>query len=347
MAQGRPAVFRNRLGLFDPARITYNRTAQNGSRKVPRLPPPKDKASVFYRSIFLSDFHIGAKNFCARTLVDFLQKTECQTLYLVGDIIDGWKLNKRWYWTEDTSRVLDELFRKAHEGTKIIYITGNHDEAVRSLSMIKRLRYARRLNIQIKNRIIHKTASGEDFLVLHGDQFDRALVRGPLSRWSDRIYDFVAEKIHKRKPLNIEIEGKVKRFSLAKFLSYHGQIALNILNNYESVLVREARRSDVEGIICGHTHIPALKKIGLITYANCGCWLKKSGTAIAESAQGKLELLSWETEETLPLDLPAPSLKYRPLTQRLIASIRRTWPSPHDASAPQQAFAPSTEISYA
>lgn len=235
----------------------------------------------FFRSIFLSDFHIGARHFNAPALLDFLRRTDSEKLYLVGDIIDGWKLNKRWYWTEQTSAVFDELFRKAASGTEIIYITGNHDEAVRNLSLLKRLRYTRRLGIQIKNRIIHKTADGRDFLVMHGDQFDRAILRGRLSRWSDRLYDFIVTRTTGNKGPMIDIGGTSKRFSLAKFLSYHGQVALNILNNYENVLAREARRSDVEGIICGHTHIPACKKIGRgITYANCGSWLKSPGTAI-------------------------------------------------------------------
>lgn len=301
----------------------------------------EDKAPTVFRSIFLSDFHIGAKNFNASALLDFLRTNESQTLYLVGDIIDGWKLNKRWYWTEEVSQIFDELFRKAHEGTKIVYITGNHDEAVREISILKRLRYAAKLNIQIKNRIIHKTARGHDFLVIHGDQFDRAILRGRLSRWSDRMYDFFAEKFQRRKPLNIEIEGKVKRFSLSKFLSYHGQVALNILNNFESALAREARRSDVQGIICGHTHIADLKKIGAITYANCGAWLKGECTAIVETMAGRIELIDWP-QGALPIE-SAESAQYRSMTYRLMASIRRTWPSPHDATG----LAPSLKPAYA
>lgn len=300
----------------------------------------RDKAPNTFRSIFLSDFHIGAKNFNAVALLDFLRTTESQTLYLVGDIIDGWKLNKRWYWTEEASQIFDELFRKAHEGTKIVYITGNHDETVRDISILKRLRYAARLNIQIKNRIIHRTSRGLDFLVIHGDQFDRAILRGPLSRWSDRLYDYIVETFHKRKKLNIEIKGKVKRFSLSKFLSYHGQVALNILNNFETALAREARRSDVEGIICGHTHIAALKQIGAITYANCGAWLKGEGTAIVETLQGNIERVDWP-QDLLPLAIKSPAIRYRPMTEKLVASIRRTWPSPHDATQEEDFTAPA------
>lgn len=278
----------------------------------------------------MSDFHIGAKNFDAVALLDFLKRTESDYLYLVGDIIDGWKLHKRWYWNETINQVFDELFRKAHEGTKIIYITGNHDESVRRLNLIKRLRYARKVGIQIKNRITHKALDGREFLILHGDQFDRALLRGPLSRISDRIYDALTEAIQKRTPLKIEIDGQMKRFSMAKFLAYHGQLALNILNNFENALCYEAKRSDVDGIICGHTHIPALKKIRGITYANCGSWLTGKPTAIVEKENGQIDLLNWN-----PLQLPMISHvtnHYRPMTLRLVQSIRRAWPSPHDAT---------------
>lgn len=307
--------------------------------------PYQDSSKQYFQSIFLSDFHIGAKTFNAPALLDFLRKTESQTLYLVGDIIDGWKLNKRWYWNEVISEIFDELFRKAHAGTKIIYITGNHDEKVRELSLLTRMRYARRLSIQIKNRIIHKTMEGREFLVIHGDQFDRAILRGRVSRISDRLYDVITNIFSKNKSPTIIIDGATKRFSLSKFLSYHGQIALNILNNYESALVREAKRSDVEGIICGHTHIPAFKTIKNITYANCGSWLKQSQNAVVETLQGKLEPLEWSfkpTENAHPV-LPfyegdikhktilQEAFKFRPMTNQLIASIKRTWPSPHNS----------------
>lgn len=306
---------------------------------------PPDQQTQFYRTIFLSDFHIGAKTFNADALLDFLRRTESSTLYLVGDIIDGWKLRKRWYWTETVSEIFDELFRKAHEGTKIVYITGNHDETVRTLSLITRMRYARRLNIQIKNRVVHKMADGRDFLVLHGDQFDRALLRGRVSQWGDRIYDYFATRFQKDAGPMINIEGVPKRFSLSKFLAYHGQIALNILNNFENALAREARHSDVHGIICGHTHIAAHKTIGAVTYANCGAWLKNTSTAIVENAAGKIELIDWP-QGILQLR-PTNASRFRPMTNRLIGSIRRTWPSPHNASAPEKQFVSAPALSQA
>lgn len=303
---------------------------------------------IHYRSIFLSDFHIGAKKFAAPALLDFLRQHESDYLYLVGDIIDGWKLNKRWYWTETTSQIFDELFRKAAQGTKIIYITGNHDEQVREYNIMKRLKYARKMGIQIKNRVVHKNADGREFLVIHGDQFDRAILRGAVSRVSDRLYDIFADFIERRRPVNIEIDGTVKRFSMAKFLSYHGQVALNILNNFETALAREAKRSDVDGIICGHTHIPALKHFRDITYANCGSWLTGKPTAVIEKDNGSIDLIDWdsaacETDSTFC----AKSYAFRPATLRLMQMIKRVWPSPHEdrQTAQRPAYNPQPELS--
>ncbi len=284
-----------------------------------------------YRSIFLSDFHIGAKKFAAPALLDFLRHHNADYIYLVGDIIDGWKLKKRWFWTETTSQIFDELFKKAQEGTKIIYITGNHDEDVREYNLIRRLKYARRMGIQIKNRIIHKNADGREFLIMHGDQFDRAILRGAVSRVSDRIYDIITDLMERKKPVNIEIDGTIKRFSMAKFLSYHGQVALNILNNFENALCREAKRSDVDGIICGHTHIPALKHLKGITYANCGSWLTGKPTAVIEKDNGSIELVDWTSAaQDEDFTYNADSFHFRPATLRLMQLVRRTWPSPHN-----------------
>lgn len=296
----------------------------------------KASPAVFYRALFLSDFHIGAKSFDADSLLDFLKKHDCETLYLVGDIIDGWKLQKRWYWTESASAVLDELIRKAHNGTKIIYLTGNHDEAVRFLPLYRRLRFARRFGIQIKNKIVHETARGQKFLVLHGDQFDRPLLYGPLSKISDRLYDLFLEITGGHGHTTITINGREKPFSLAKFLGTQGQRALNMLNDLERMIVQMARDEKADGIICGHTHIPALKSIRGVIYANCGAWLRGHHTALAEDTNGDLTLIDWPHsyqaeqpclfafEETLVQLTPDTSL-YRPLTEKIIGSVRRTF----------------------
>jgi UDP-2,3-diacylglucosamine pyrophosphatase LpxH len=292
-----------------------------------------------YRSVFLSDFHIGAKSFDAAALVDFLQSVHCDYLYLVGDIIDGWKLNKRWHWTEHCSRVLDELVAKAAHGTKIIYIPGNHDDEVRHLSPLRRRRFEKELHLTLTDKIVHTLADGRKFLVLHGDQFDRKILRGPVSRWSDRLYDRLMDIFSSHGPAQIKIEGKIKPFSLAKALARHGKWALHLLNNFENAIHREATNRHVAGVICGHTHIPVIKNIRGITYANCGSWLRAGHTALTENAQGVLELVDWPNSleqpflfdplyqhEPVAWKLTPDSSRYRATTLTIIEKIRRIWP---------------------
>lgn len=296
-------------------------------------------APAYYRSIFLSDFHIGAKSFDAEALLDFLKTHESKKLYLVGDIIDGWKLNKRWHWCENCSRIFDELVRKAHEGTEIFFLPGNHDEEIRRLSPLHRHGLSQRFKVKIRDRVVHQMADGRRFLVLHGDQFDRKILRGPLSRLSDRIYDLVLDRFKAHGP-TVEISGKPKRFSLAKSLRKRGQWALYLLNNFENNVVRTVRRKKLDGLISGHTHIPVIKKINEITYANCGAWLRSGHTALVEDENGALKLIDcpastvpepplfpdMEHQEPPAIRIVHNSIQYRNKTNALIREIRRIWP---------------------
>ncbi|MBL4804981.1 MAG: UDP-2,3-diacylglucosamine diphosphatase [Alphaproteobacteria bacterium] len=292
----------------------------------------------FYRSVFLSDFHIGAKSFDAAALVSFLRSFECDRLYLVGDIIDGWKLHKRWYWTEDCNRVFDELAAKLAKGTKVIFLPGNHDEEVRRLPAFIRKRFADRADIEITDKTIHETYDGRRFLVLHGDQFDRKILRGRLSQWSDRIYDAVMDFMGGHNPPTVMVKGQPKRFSLAKSLSKHGQWALHLLNNFENAVYKMTTSKDVDGLICGHTHIPVIKPIRDIIYANCGSWLRSGHTALIETPYGELELIDWpashENEVATSLFEPHPASftispdrqRYRETTNMVVRAIQKTWP---------------------
>lgn len=302
-----------------------------------------------YRSIFLSDFHMGAKVFDAASLLEFLKNTESDFLYLVGDIIDGWKLNKRWFWTDDCTQVLDELMRKSANGTKIIYISGNHDDVLRELPARALHKFIDKFKIDVREKIIHRTADNRRLLVIHGDQFDRQIINGPLSKWGDRLYDWVLDLIDAHPKPHIEIKGKIKRFSLAKALSKHGQWALYLLNNFEAMVYRAAQKHQADGLICGHTHIPVLKSIKNITYGNCGAWLRGSHTALVEHDDGQLELLDKtphkKTDDKNQLSLfPAAamplctirpdSMQYRAKTMEVINLIRDTWPPRKQDSLP-------------
>lgn len=309
-----------------------------------------------YRSIFISDFHIGAKTFNARALLDFLKHNDCDTLYLVGDIIDGWKLKKRWYWNEIISQIFDELARKADEGTQIIYLPGNHDDEVRFIPVLKRMRFMHRIGIKICNSIVHKTADGRKFLVMHGDQFDTKILSEPVLKAHHKASDWLStlwQKIYRERPY-IEINGTMKQFSLAKHLSKHGRIAIQALNNFEGLVYKTVKSKRLDGVICGHTHIPVKKVIRDITYINTGSWLRSGNTAVVEDFDGTLSLLDWDDYMDRPQDsaqlsfddtgyFPDTSIRlypdayrYRPVTDFLVKKIRHIWePDSHNAVQPQ------------
>ena len=294
-----------------------------------------------YRAVFLSDLHIGAKSFDAAALLAFLRSMRCDRLYLVGDIIDGWKLKKRWHWTEACSAVLDELVHKNRTGTAIYYLPGNHDDEIRHLNPLAKYQLERKLRITIVDKMMHVTARGQRFLVLHGDQFDRAILRGPLSRWSDRIYDLFLDMIGGHGLEKIHIDGQIKPFSLAKALRLQGQRALQLLNNVEAAVVSMARARHADGLICGHTHIPVIKPIQDIVYANAGSWLRGGHTALAETMDGALTLIDWpaSTEQTAGFQalnsyetankaIMNETAYCRPATERIIQKISAIWHPP-------------------
>ena len=304
-----------------------------------------------FKTIFISDFHIGAKSFNAPALLDFLKKNESEKLYLVGDIIDGWKLNKRWYWSETINQIFDELIRKVAEGTEVIYVPGNHDDAIRSIPILKRIGFEKRMGIKISDKIIHRTQSGKQFLVMHGDQFDTRLLSEPVLKTHHAISDWLGDLLSFIKPAQpmIEINGKMKKFSLAKYLSKHGRLAIQTLNDFEGMVYRLVKAKKLDGIICGHTHIPVLKSIKDITYANTGSWLRNGNTALIEDDAGDLSLLEWayehpENRKQMPLpfaqadiahiELRPASYAYRPVTDYLVRQIYRIWgPAKLDHSA--------------
>lgn len=315
-----------------------------------------------YRSIFISDFHIGAKTFNAPALLDFLRSTESEYLYLVGDIIDGWKLKKRWLWSETVNQIFDELARKVDHGTKLFYVPGNHDDTVRTLPIFSRLRFSKVTNIKIADKVVHKTQNGRKFLVMHGDQFDTKILSEPVLKTHHEISGFfadIATRFSPPKPY-IEIDGTLKRFSLAKYLSKHGRLAIQTLNNFEGLVYNTVKKRGLDGIICGHTHIPVLKKIKDITYANTGSWLRNENTALVEDETGELSLLDWDAQNICDdswafqniaawsgyanIHLTPDAHAYRPITNFVVRKIHKIWGP--DSKATHAMPAPVPQLSY-
>lgn len=281
------------------------------------------------RTIFLSDLHIGHRSFDIGGVVDFLRNNDARIIYLVGDIIDGWKLKKRWYWRHSYTVLIDLLVEKQKQGAKIIYLTGNHDEEVRYLSPIRRALFAERLKIRVSNFAIHKTADKRRLIVMHGDQFDNILLRGRISRWSAAFYEMMGTLfgLYGRAP-KVRVDGRLRPFSLAKALvKRSGKTTLKLLNNFERASSRLVRSKKADGIICGHTHMPKLKVLPNGTvFGNCGMWTGQKNTAIVEYEDGRLDLLDLPAGDGVNdyEDIPIQNAEE---TAVIIRTLRQIWQS--------------------
>ena len=260
-----------------------------------------------YRTVFLSDTHLGAKRCRARELLSFLQRTSCDTLYLVGDIIDGWKLRRRWYWPELHAQVLNELLERARKGTRVIYVPGNHDAVFRTYDGLVLG------ELSVEHETIHETADGRRMLVQHGDAFDGFVAD---SRWlgavGDHAYEFSLF-------LNDAYNGVRKAFgrpywSLSLFLKQRVKEAVGFLSRFEERVAEDALQRGVDGVICGHVHKAEMRDIGGVLYCNDGDWVE-SCTALVERADGSLQLVQWQEGQAVPIDgtqrytAPAPELE--------------------------------------
>jgi UDP-2,3-diacylglucosamine pyrophosphatase LpxH len=238
-----------------------------------------------FRSIWISDTHLGTAGCQATRLLDFLRRTESDHLYLVGDIIDGWQLRQRWYWHQTHNDVVQKILRKARKGTAVVYIPGNHDEAVRHFLDVA---FG---GIAIRDEAIHTTARGLRLLVTHGDLFDGVV---QYARWlaylGDRLYNLTLE-------LNRWLNAWRARlglpyWSLAQFLKHKVKNAVSYIVAFEEALAAEARARQLDGVVCGHIHKAEIRDIGGILYCNDGDWVE-SLTALVETADGELSILHW------------------------------------------------------
>ena len=238
-----------------------------------------------FRTLFLSDIHLGTRGCQAEMLVDFLRDHEADRIYLVGDIFDGWRLRKGWYWPQSHNDVVQKLLRKARKGTEIIYVPGNHDEVMRNYLG------SHFGGIEVKDHDIHTTADGTRFLVIHGDQYDMVVMN---AKWIAHVGDWAYVSV-------LWLNGWVNRikrlwggqyWSLSKWLKLKVKQAVSFIGAFEETLSLEARKHDVDGVICGHIHHAAIHRNDDFTYVNTGDWVE-SCTAIVEDHDGTLHLVDW------------------------------------------------------
>jgi len=238
-----------------------------------------------FRTLFISDVHLGSRPAKAEFLIDFLRIHDAGTIYLVGDIVDGWRLRRSWHWPQSHNDVVQKLLRKARKGTRIVYIAGNHDEFLRSFQG------EHFGGVVVADRAIHETADGRRFLVIHGDQFD-GIVHN--IRWlaylGDKAYD--AAIIVNRVVAWVRHRFGMPYWSFSSWAKVRVKHAVSFISAFQDIVAEEARLSEVDGIICGHIHHAAIETIKGVAYVNTGDWVE-SCTAVAEHFDGRFEILTW------------------------------------------------------
>ena len=249
-----------------------------------------------YRTVWISDVHLGTPGCHAVALLEFLKHFESDHLFLVGDIVDGWQLRRNWYWPQAHNDVVQKLLRKARKGTQVVFIPGNHDE------------FARRYlghnfgGVDVAEEWIHETADGRRLWVTHGDLFDGVI---QCARWLAHLGDSaygVTLRINQH--LNsLRARLGLPYWSLSRYLKFKVKRAASYVGDFEMAVAREARKRGAHGVVCGHIHHAELREIDGITYANDGDWVE-SLTALVEHADGRLEIIEWGESHRPNRELP-------------------------------------------
>lgn len=250
------------------------------------------------RTLFISDVHLGTRGCQAEKLLDFLRIYDAESIYLVGDIVDGWQLKGGWFWPQSHNDVTQKLLRKSRKGCRLIYIPGNHDEFLREF-------YGTHFGgIEVVEEAIHVGADGKRYLVIHGDLFD-VVIRH--ARWlallGNKSYDLAIA-------LNTYFNRLRRIFglpywSLSRWLKLKVKNAVNFIGEFEDTLKGEARRHQVDGVICGHIHHPVIRFEEGLIYVNCGDWVE-SCTAVVEHFDGRMELIEWSSLSLVPVQSAVP-----------------------------------------
>jgi UDP-2,3-diacylglucosamine pyrophosphatase LpxH len=238
-----------------------------------------------YRSIWISDFHLGTPECQAESLLGFLRVTESEHLYLVGDIVDGLRLRRSWYWAQSHNDVIQKLLRKARKGTRVTYIPGNHDEWLRAYGELHLG------GVKLSGDLVHTTRDGRRMLVMHGDALDPHI---RLSRWRQGLGDWGYDRLMSLNRYCNAVRTRFghPRFSILRALKAWMSEAAHYVNRFEQAAATEARRRNADGVICGHIHTPVIREIDGIQYLNDGDWVENC-TAIVEHPDGRLDLVRW------------------------------------------------------
>jgi len=241
-----------------------------------------------YRTIWISDIHLGTRGCNAKMLIDFLDSVDSDTIYLVGDIIDGWRLKRRFYWPQTHNDVVWRLMKRAKRGTRVVYIPGNHDEMFRQFTGMS---FG---GVEIRRKAIHITADGRKLLVLHGDEFDTIMLA---HRWLAFVGDAAYTTLMR---LNVVVNAVrqsmgLPYWSLSKMAKHKVKNAVSFISRFEEVVAHEAGTRGVDGVVCGHIHNAEMREIDGIEYYNDGDWVEGC-TALVEHDDGQMQVLHWADE---------------------------------------------------
>jgi UDP-2,3-diacylglucosamine pyrophosphatase LpxH len=246
---------------------------------------PLPTAKLKHRTVWISDIHLGTPGCNADLLLEFLKAIQPETLYLVGDIIDGWKLKRGWYWPQRHNDVVRRILKLAAKGTRVVYIPGNHDEALRPYAGLSLG------GVEIALEAIHSTADGRRLLVCHGDEFDAVVL---YHRWLAWAGDIGYELLLK---LNVWFNRLRRQFglpywSISAHIKKRVKNAVAFIGRFEQAVADAARLRGLDGVVCGHIHSAEIRDFDGITYLNDGDWVE-SCTALAEHGDGRIEIIDW------------------------------------------------------
>jgi UDP-2,3-diacylglucosamine pyrophosphatase LpxH len=236
-----------------------------------------------YRTAWISDVHLGTRGSNAKALLTFLRMYDFETLYIVGDLIDIWQLRRGIYWPQTHSDVIQKILRKGRKGTRIVYIPGNHDEFVAEF-------FGSYGSITVERHAIHTTADGRRLLVMHGHELDTVVQNIKwLAHAGDLGYQALLRLNH---PVNFarRMLG-LPLWSLSAYVKKRVKDAVSFIGKFEEAIVKYSDEFDVDGVVCGHIHSPAIRKIGAVDYYNSGDWVE-SRSALLERSEGKIEILT-------------------------------------------------------
>ena len=285
-------------GELGPADLVRKRIS-----KVDKAVGPSGAPRRRYRTIWISDVHLGTRGCNDRLLIDFLDHVDSDTLYLVGDIIDGWRMKKRYYWPERHNAIVRRIMKRAKRGTEVVYIPGNHDEMFRQFAGMN---FG---GVRIRNKAVHVTADGRRLLVLHGDEFDAVVMAHKwLAFAGDAAYEFLMK-------LNVVVNAVRRRldlpyWSLSKHAKRKVKNAVEFISRFEEAVAHEAKAKKVDGVVCGHIHTAEERRYGDIVYYNDGDWVE-SCTALVEHGDGRMEILHWADEIAARKSPPAAATPLR------------------------------------